>query len=94
MLKINSVVLSPNPVNVSQAFIVQIKIITWDSLKAEYTWEQLKNSGENWNTLLNKAVDRDMFARSWNEVMKKYGTWNSIKRNNILSWNELKGDEN
>lgn len=94
MLKINSVVLRPNPVNVSQAFIVQIKIITWDSLKAEYTWEQLKNSGENWNTLLNKAVDRDMSARSWNEVMKKYGTWNSIKRNNILSWNELKGDEN
>lgn len=91
MLKINMANMVPNPTEVGSKFLLQINIITWDSLKAEYTWESLRSSGETWLTLRDKAVDMDFSELSWNEVRERYRTWNSMKRYGV-TWDELKGD--
>mgnify|MGYP001862916876 FL=1 len=91
MIKINSVNINPNPVNVGSEFLLQISIVTWDSLKAQYTWETLKNSGETWESLRNKAIDMDFSESSWDAVENRYRTWNSLKRYG-MTWNDLKGD--
>ena len=51
MLKIDSVSIVPNPVTCGEDFVISVKIITWDTLKADYTWDSLKNSGETWESL-------------------------------------------
>lgn len=89
MILINDVLMSPNPVSVSEQFLISVKIITWDNLKANYTWDSLKTSGETWDSLRNKAVDMD-FSSTWDSAEEKY-TWNSLKRY-PATWDELKGE--
>lgn len=90
MFKINSIGLSPNPVGTEEELLIQVKIITWDTLRDEYTVDDLKNSGETWESLRNKAVDMDYKCDSWDEMKDKY-TWNSLKRY-PASWGQVKGD--
>ena len=82
MLKINMVNMAPNPVEAGSEFLLQINIITWDSLNG---------SGETWKTLRDKAVDMDFSEPNWNEARERYRTWNSMKRYG-MTWNDLKGD--
>lgn len=91
MLKINSAALIPNPVGASENLIVQVKIVTWNTLRDGYTLDSLKNSGETWESLRNKAVDMDFSCSDWNKVKERYRTWNSLKRYG-MSWNDLKED--
>lgn len=91
MLKINMVNMAPNPVEAGSEFLLQINIITWDSLKAKHTWDSLNGSGETWKTLRDKAVDMDFSEPNWNEARERYRTWNSMKRYG-MTWDELKGD--
>lgn len=89
MLKINSVSLIPNPVECLAELIVEIKILTWESLKGFFrTWGLLKESGETWKLLRNKAVDMDYSCQNWEDAKLKY-TWNSFGRYEI-TWNDLK----
>ena len=91
MLKINSAALIPNPVGAGENLLVQVKIITWNTLRDGYTSDSLKNSGETWESLRNKAVDMDFSCPDWNTVKERYRTWNSLKRYG-MSWNDLKED--
>lgn len=80
----------PNPVECGSQFIVQVKIITWDSLKGDYTWENLNKSSETWESLREKAVEMDFSVPDWKSAKKRY-TWNGMERY-PLSWDELKGE--
>ena len=51
MIAINSIELSKNPVSVNESFIIRVEIGTWDNVKANFTWDSLKNSGLTWDTL-------------------------------------------
>ncbi len=51
MIAINSIELSKNPVSVNESFIIRVEIGTWDNMKANFTWDSLKNSGLTWDTL-------------------------------------------
>lgn len=90
MLKIDSVSIVPNPVTCGEDFVISVKIITWDTLKADYTWDSLKNSGETWESLRGGAVDMDFHESSWDATKERYITWNSMNRYGF-SWNELSG---
>lgn len=90
MLLINQVKLSKNPVQTGEEVLLSVEIVTWDSLKAKHTWNSLKNSGETWDSLRDKAVQMS-FDSTWDESKEKY-TWNSLVRYGV-TWDELKGDK-
>lgn len=91
MLKIYNANLIPNPVNASEDLQIQVDFITWDFLKYVYTWDSLKNSGETWESIRNKAIDLQFSMPSWDALKQFYRTWNSIERYGVNSWNELEG---
>lgn len=88
MILINNLNITPNPTNVNNNILISVSIITWNNLKANYTWDSLKKSGETWKSLRDKAVQMD-FSSTWDEAKEKY-TWNSLKRY-PTTWNKLKG---
>lgn len=90
MLLINQVELSKNSVQTGEKVLLSVEIVTWDSLKTKYTWDLLKNSGETWESLRNKAIEMD-FVSTWASTKEKY-TWNSLKRYGA-TWNDLKGEK-
>lgn len=89
MFLINAINMSPNPANAGEDILVSVEIITWDNLKAQFTWDSLKNSGDTWGSIRDKAVDLD-FSSTWDSAKEDY-TWNSLKRYPV-TWNELKGE--